>query len=191
MGMSSVGGLVSNKLLIKVGALGIFSTAVGVVRLGWTEINETWFWLLVACAIKDWVKIVASDHGKLDPSILLGYQAAVEDNLDQRPSHHDMEEDHDHDDEINSTHIIFNRSFDPEKLQDTLQKLAKKQEIYRIKGFVAVPNKPMRLVMQGVGTRFDRFYDRPWKPKEEKQTRLVFIGRDLQSSRIESELAAL
>lgn len=137
------------------------------------------------------VKIVASDYGKLDPSILLGYQAAVEDNLDQRPSHHDVDEDHDHDDEINSTHLIFNRSFDPEKLQDTLQKLAKKQEIYRIKGFVAVPNKPMRLVMQGVGTRFDKFYDRPWKPKEEKQTRLVFIGRDLQSSRIESELAAL
>lgn len=137
------------------------------------------------------VKIVSSDYGKLDPSILLGYQAAVEDNLDDRPSHHDTEEDHDHDDEINSTHVILDRTFDPEKLQETLKKLAEQKEIYRIKGFVAVANKPMRLVMQGVGTRFEKFYDRPWKPEETKQTRLVFIGRDLQSSEIESELVAL
>ncbi|MFM7368325.1 MAG: GTP-binding protein, partial [Sphaerospermopsis kisseleviana] len=83
------------------------------------------------------------------------------------------------------------RTFDPEKLQETLKKLAEQQEIYRIKGFVAVANKPMRLVMQGVGTRFEKFYDRPWKPEEAKQTRLVFIGRDLQSSEIESQLVAL
>jgi cobalamin biosynthesis protein CobW len=49
----------------------------------------------------------------------------------------------------------------------------------------------MRLVMQGVGKRFDQFYDRPWQPEEAKQTRLVFIGRALDASRIESQLAAL
>lgn len=137
------------------------------------------------------VKIVASDGGKLDASILLGFQAAVEDNLDSRPSHHDSEEDHDHDEEITSTHLILDRAFDPEKLQQQLQTLAQQQEIYRIKGFVAVPNKPMRLVMQGVGTRFDKFYDRPWQPEESRQTRLVFIGRDLQPSEIKSQLVAL
>ncbi len=137
------------------------------------------------------VKIVASDYGKLDASILLGFQAAVEDNLDARPSHHDDEEEHDHDEEIISTHVILNRTFDPEKLQKQLETLAQSQEIYRIKGFVAVPNKSMRLVMQGVGTRFDKFYDRPWEPEESRQTRLVFIGRDLKSSEIESQLVAL
>ncbi len=39
----------------------------------------------------------------------------------------------------------------------------------------------MRLVLQGVGTRFEQFYDRLWQPDELKQTRLVFIGRDLDS----------
>jgi cobalamin biosynthesis protein CobW len=67
-----------------------------------------------------------------------------------------------------------------------LQALVNQQEIYRIKGFVAVPNKPMRLVIQGVGTRFDQFYDRLWQPEEARQTRLVFIGRDLKASEIES-----
>ncbi|MBF2008170.1 MAG: cobalamin biosynthesis protein CobW [Chlorogloeopsis fritschii C42_A2020_084] len=137
------------------------------------------------------VKIVESCEGQLDPSILLGFQAAVEDNLDTRPSHHDTEEEHEHDDEIVSAHVILNRDFDPPKLQQKLQTLVKQQEIYRIKGFVAVPNKPMRLVMQGVGSRFEQFYDRPWQPQEIRQTRLVFIGRELNSSEIESQLVAL
>ncbi|ALF54525.1 cobalamin biosynthesis protein CobW [Nostoc piscinale CENA21] len=137
------------------------------------------------------VKMVESDRGQIDPAVLLGLQAAVEDNLDSRPSHHDSEEDHDHDDEITSTHVILDRAFDPEKLQQKLQNLVDKQEIYRIKGFVAVPNKPMRLVMQGVGNRFEKFYDRPWQAKETRQTRLVFIGRDLNSTEIESQLVAL
>ncbi len=137
------------------------------------------------------VKIVESNCGQLDASILLGFQAAVEDNLDSRPSHHDSEADHNHDEEITSTHLILNRTFDPEKLQQQLQVLVNQQEIYRIKGFVAVPNKAMRLVMQGVGTRFDKFYDRPWQPEEVRQTRLVFIGRDLKSAEIESQLVSL
>ena len=137
------------------------------------------------------VKIVESDRGQVDASILLGFQAAVEDNLDSRPSHHDTEEDHEHDEEITSTHVVLDRSFDPEKLQQQLQQLAHQQEIYRIKGFVSVPNKPMRFVMQGVGTRFDKFYDRPWKVQEPKQTSLVFIGRDLKPAEIASQLVAL
>jgi cobalamin biosynthesis protein CobW len=67
-----------------------------------------------------------------------------------------------------------------------LQTLVQQQEIYRIKGFVAVPNKAMRLVLQGVGNRFDYFYDRPWQPQEPRQTRLVLIGRELEQVRIES-----
>ncbi|MGL5924010.1 GTP-binding protein, partial [Chroococcidiopsis sp.] len=52
-------------------------------------------------------------------------------------------------------------------------------------------NKPMRLVLQGVGTRFDQFYDRLWQPEEMPQTRLVFIGRSLNPTTIESQLVAL
>ncbi|PMB49457.1 cobalamin biosynthesis protein CobW [Fischerella thermalis CCMEE 5201] len=136
------------------------------------------------------VKIVESNKGQLDPSILLGFKAAVEENLDTRPSHHDTEEDHDHDEEITATHLILDRDFDPQILQKQLQTLTQQQEIYRIKGFVAVPNKPMRLVMQGVGTRFEQFYDRPWKPDEVKQTQLVFIGRKLNRTEIAAQLEA-
>lgn len=137
------------------------------------------------------VKIVENGrlNGELDPNLLLGFKAAVEDNLEARPSHHDTEEDHDHDDEIHSTHLILDQAFDPEQLRSRLEKLVQEQEIYRIKGFVAVPNKPMRLVMQGVGSRFEYFYDRPWRSDEVRQTRLVFIGKDLDSTQLAAQFA--
>ena len=44
------------------------------------------------------VKVVEAANGHLDPSILLGIGAAAETDIDQRPSHHDAEAPHDHDD---------------------------------------------------------------------------------------------
>jgi cobalamin biosynthesis protein CobW len=137
------------------------------------------------------VKIVSSHGGQLSPEVLMGFQAAVEDDLAARPSHHDTEEDHDHDDEITSTHLVLDRAFEPTQLQKQLEALVQQQDIYRIKGFVAVPNKTMRLVLQGVGKRFEQFYDRPWQEDEVRQTRLVFIGHALNRNEIESQLAAL
>jgi cobalamin biosynthesis protein CobW len=134
------------------------------------------------------VKVVSCHQGEVQPDVLLGFNAAVEDDLEARPSHHDTEEDHDHDDGINSIHLVLDLPFDPIPLIDQLQTLVQAQEIYRIKGFVHVPNKAMRLVLQGVGDRFDYFYDRPWQPEEPRQTRLVFIGRELEEKSIRESL---
>jgi cobalamin biosynthesis protein CobW len=149
--------------------------------------------------VRDWlqqqvvpgVKIILCDRGDIDPNILLGFNAAVEDNLDSRPSHHDEEEEHEHDDGINSVQLILDEAFEPKILTERLQQLVQKQEIYRIKGFINVANKPMRLVLQGVGNRFDSFYDRLWKQDEVRQTRLVFIGRELDQERVQQAIVNL
>jgi cobalamin biosynthesis protein CobW len=135
------------------------------------------------------VKIVTSDRGIVDVDTILGLNAAVEDHLAERPSHHDSEEEHEHDDDINSINLVLDREFDPEKLRQKLELLVKEQEIYRIKGFVAVPNKPMRLVIQGVGNRFEQFYDRHWRTDEHRQTKLVFIGHAIDSVAIATALS--
>jgi cobalamin biosynthesis protein CobW len=134
------------------------------------------------------VKIITSDRGTVDIETILGFNAAVEDHLDERPSHHDTEAEHDHDDEIDSVSFIVDREFDPELLIQKLTRLVGESEIYRIKGFVAVPNKPMRLVIQGVGNRFDRFFDRPWRTDERRETKLVLIGKSIDKDSIERYL---
>ncbi|MEO1133800.1 MAG: cobalamin biosynthesis protein CobW [Cyanobacteria bacterium J06639_1] len=143
---------------------------------------------LVKAEILRPVKIVRSQHGSLPPSVLLGFNAAVEDDLECRPSHHDTEEDHDHDDEIEAVQFVSDRPCDPQALERVLKHLMEERELYRIKGFVWSEGKPMRLVLQGVGNRLDSFYDRPWKPTESKQTKLVLIGKALDEADISSQL---
>lgn len=135
------------------------------------------------------VKVLPCRNGELDPDVLLGFNAAVEDNLDSRHSHHDHEAEHEHDDDITSLPLLLEQEFEPKALVKKLTALVSEQEIYRIKGFVAVPGKSMRLVLNGVGKRFDHFYDRPWRADETRQTKLIFIGHDLNPAGIRAALA--
>ncbi len=137
------------------------------------------------------VKIINSDRGQVAPEKILGWEAAVEDDLVNRPSHHDGEEEHEHDDGITATHITLAQEFDPIALRHLLEKLVQEQEIYRVKGFLAVPHKPMRMVVQGVGQRFEQFFDRPWRSDEPRLTQLVFIGQQLDAVAIRSRLEAI
>ncbi|MGC9527758.1 MAG: cobalamin biosynthesis protein CobW [Limnospira sp.] len=138
--------------------------------------------------LSDGVRVLPCHQGQISPEVLLGFNAAVEDDLDSRPSHHDHEEEHEHDDDINAVHLTLDVAMEPKALVERLNAIAHHYEIYRIKGFAAVPDKPMRLVVQGVGNRFDTFFDRPWKPDEPRQTQLVFIGRSLEADKISASL---
>ena len=121
------------------------------------------------------VEIVETEHGRLDPLVLLGIAAAAEDDLDARPSHHGEGEDHDHDD-FESVAIPVGVAGSPEDLAARVEKAAETEGVLRIKGFVEVKGKPMRLVVQGVGRRVASHYDRPWKGSEPRDGRLVVIG---------------
>jgi cobalamin biosynthesis protein CobW len=57
-----------------------------------------------------------------------------------------------------------------------------------VKGFVASGSKPMRQVVQAVGDRIAHYFDRPWRSDEARQTRLVFIGKELDADRLRTAL---
>ncbi len=121
------------------------------------------------------VKIVSTRQGKIDIDILLGLSAAAEDDLANRYSHHDAEEGHDHDD-FDTFVVDLGPVQDGAVLAKRLADLAAKHDILRMKGFVHVEGKPMRLLVQGVGSRFHHHFDRVWKPDEKRASRLVVIG---------------
>lgn len=134
------------------------------------------------------VKLVHAQHGRVAPEVLLGLEKAVEDEIDQRKTHHDAEEDHDHDafDSVSVTLDVADRAH----LLRALAALVQCHEIYRIKGFVALPGTAMRLVVQGVGQRFDSYFDRAWRSDDVRATRLVLIGDHLDASVLQTELQA-
>jgi cobalamin biosynthesis protein CobW len=148
---------------------------------------NTW----LAQTLRPGVRVLACQNGAVPASVLLGFNAAVEEQLEQRPGHHDHDHSHDdHDDDIQSVPVILG-DCDLEALEAALRQVVQRHTIYRIKGFVAVPHKALRLVIQGVGDRLEHFYDRPWRPGEPRQTRLVVIGHQLDADAIQQQVQAI
>ena len=120
------------------------------------------------------VKVVETENGKVPVRILLGLGAEAESDLASRPSHHDLEGEHDHEDF--DTFIVDLPVFDsPQQLADRLVKAADAHDILRMKGFVDIAGKPMRLLVQAVGSRVQHHYDRKW-PAGARRGRLVVIA---------------
>ncbi|HEX7858291.1 MAG TPA: cobalamin biosynthesis protein CobW [Sphingobium sp.] len=141
--------------------------------------------------IRSGVKIVRSAHGAADAGIFLGLSAGAEDDLEARPSHHDTEDDHDHDD-FDSFVVDFGAVESIEPLLAAMTDAIRTHDILRIKGFVAVEGRPARLVVQAVGPRIQHHFDRAWTSEEARQSRLVVIGQTgLDRAAIEQALGAV
>jgi len=136
------------------------------------------------------VKIVSAANGVVDPGVLIGLGLAVEDDIENRKTHHDDELDHDHDD-FDSFVVDLPAVADAEALAARISATAEAQNVLRIKGFVEVANKPMRLQVQAVGSRVNHYFDRAWGVGETRQSRLVVIGeKGIDRAAIERILAA-
>ncbi len=129
----------------------------------------------IAAHLPKAIKIVETSRGMIEPALILGLSAAAEADLASRPSHHGEGEDHEHDD-FDSVALALPAGLAPEVLSARLGKAAEAQGVLRLKGFAAVPGKPMRLVVQGVGRRVSHHFDRAWTEGEARDGRLTVIG---------------
>jgi cobalamin biosynthesis protein CobW len=130
---------------------------------------------LVNKAARTSVEAIPAVHGRLDPGIILGLNAAVEDDVDARPSCHDDEEEHEHDDFDTFTLDVGAQS-EPAGFAEKAKQALGVEGVLRIKGVIAIDGKPARLIVQGVGTRVEHYFDRPWRDGETRASQLVVIG---------------
>jgi len=93
---------------------------------------------------------------------------------------HEEEHDHHHDEDVTSVGISAPGDLDEKKLSDWLGTLlrTKGQDIFRMKGVLAVKGRDMRFVFQGVHMLMDGRPDRSWG-NEPRHNTLIFIGRNL------------
>ena len=120
------------------------------------------------------VPILEVQNGDIGADVILGVNAAAETDLDNRRSHHDGFDDHEHDD-FDTFSISLPKILDIEKFKIVLETLIRKNDILRIKGFLRVESKPLNLLVQGVGKRLSvNFTDT--KIPVENTGNLVFIG---------------
>lgn len=132
------------------------------------------------------VKVISAVRGELPFDVVLGLARAAEDHIDDRHTHHDddHEEGKEHSHELFDTIVVRPPAFERAALLRGLEAVVRGHEVYRAKGFAAIDGKPMRLVVQGVGSRFDSYFDRPWADGERRATELVFIGSHLDREQV-------
>ena len=113
--------------------------------------------------------------------------------------HHHGHKEHGHkglDAKIHDTTIgtvsLSGGDMNPEMFFPWIQKITQTDgpDILRLKGIIAFDDDPDRYVIQGIHMIIEGDHQRPWKDGEKRQTRLVFIGRNLDREKLERTFAA-
>jgi len=99
------------------------------------------------------------------------------------PHHHHHEHKHGENNshKITTFTITFPNPLDLDHLQLDLNRIVHlyRHQVYRVKGFIAIPNYPNRVILQSARSTFVATDGTPWET-DEREGKLVFIGRDLK-----------
>jgi G3E family GTPase len=98
---------------------------------------------------------------------------------------------HYHDEDMQSLSLRTDRPIDPTKFMPWLQDLVAKdgEKILRSKGILSFKDDDDRYVFQGVHMMLEGDHQRKWKPDEARESRVVFIGRELPEDKIRDGFA--
>ncbi len=93
---------------------------------------------------------------------------------------------HYHDEDMQSISLKSDKPLDPDKFFPWVQDLVQKEgpNILRCKGILAFKDDNERFVFQGVHMILDGDHQRPWNTDEKRDSRIVFIGRNLPGKKI-------
>jgi G3E family GTPase len=93
---------------------------------------------------------------------------------------------HYHDEDMQSLSVKTERALDPDKFFPWIQNLVAQegQNILRTKGILAFKDDPKRFAFQGVHMMLDGDHQRDWRETEKRESRIIFIGRELPESMI-------
>jgi G3E family GTPase len=129
----------------------------------------------------------------LDPEFLDGH-----DHHDHDHDHYDHDHDHphDHDDHIAASGIgsvaLRAGTLDPKVFFPWIDRVTQAQgpDILRLKGILSFKDDEERYVLQGVHMIVEGNHQRAWKEGEKRESRLVFIGRNLDAAKLKTQFEA-
>jgi len=101
-------------------------------------------------------------------------------------SHHHGGLRHYHDEEMQSLSVATDQPLSADKFFPWVQDLVQKEgpNILRCKGILSFKDDPDRFVFQGVHMILDGDHQRCWRDDERRESRVIFIGRNLPQEKI-------
>jgi G3E family GTPase len=127
---------------------------------------------------------------EIEPEFLEADDHHHHDHDHEHHHHHGHEHSHGlkhyHDEDMQSLSLSSDKPLDPTRFMPWLQNLvaSEGQKILRSKGILAFSDDDDRYVFQGVHMMLEGDHQRPWREGEPRQSRLVFIGRELPEATI-------
>lgn len=135
-------------------------------------------------AINPTAPIVRAQQSQVAPKELLGLGAFdLKRVLDFDPQFLDEDQEHEHDSSVVSASCKFAGEVNNEMLNRWIERLIIEDgaNLYRYKGVMAVKGMQKKFVFQGVGMLFSGSFEGEWKDTEPRESRFVFIGKNLDT----------
>ncbi|MEO1492662.1 MAG: GTP-binding protein [Pseudomonadota bacterium] len=142
--------------------------------------------------INPYAKIIRTERCGASLDEVIGLNAFSLDRvLEVEPDFLTSDHDHEHDDDVKSLSLVMDEPLDLEKFQAWFGHLLQTRgpDILRSKGILDFKGEDDRFVFQGVHMLMDGAPMGPW-PSGERSSRLVFIGRNLETMDLENGFAS-
>lgn len=93
---------------------------------------------------------------------------------------------------MQSLSLKIDGDVDPAKVMPWIERIAQSEgpNLLRWKGILSLKDEPRRFVLQGVHMIIEGDLQREWKPGEKRESRLVFIGHDINREALEKGFQA-
>merc|ERR1712196_396780 len=101
--------------------------------------------------------------------------------LEMDPEFLNSDGEHVHDNTVTSVSVSQKGDLDLDSIQKWISTLLQEKgaDIFRMKGVLTIKNAEQRFVYQAVHMIFNGNFTEPWGPDEERESKLVFIGKNL------------
>ena len=112
--------------------------------------------------------------------------------LEMDPEFLDTDAEHEHDESVSSMSIRIDQALDLDEMEKWMGKLLREKgtDIFRMKGVLSIEGCAQKFVYQGVHMIFAGGFDEEWKEGEKRESKLVFIGKNLEKDLITAEFKA-
>jgi len=144
-------------------------------------------------SINKFAPIVRSTQSEVSADQVLNIQAfELKRTLEMDPEFLNTDGEHEHDQTVTSLAIHEQGDVDLDMVQSFIGRIlrTKGNDIYRMKGILSVAYAEQRFVYQGVHMIFNGNFEEPWGPDEKRESKLVFIGKNLEHEELKAAFKA-
>ena len=137
--------------------------------------------------------IITAEKSKVSVDSVLDIHAFdLKKTVDMDPEFLNTDNEHEHDDTVSSICVVEEKPLDLDALQRWVNYLLvnKGTDLYRMKGVLNVADSEERFMFQAVHMIFNGNFDAPWEPNEKRESKFVFIGKNLDHAELEEGFLA-